>query len=75
MGVSTAAFVLAAFAVSWLVVGAVQAWWGRKMTKAWRRQLATMTPDERREWRAWWVRDQDAAEAWMLDKATQVRDA
>lgn len=27
MGVATAAFVLAAFAVSWLIVGATRIWW------------------------------------------------
>lgn len=73
MGVSTAAFILAAFAVSWIIVSAVQNWWRSYVTKAWRRQLDTMTPEQRREWRAWWVRDSAAAEAWMLDKALKVK--
>lgn len=69
MGLNTAAFLLAAGAVSWLVVGAIQAWWRVVWRRAWQQQLDRMTPEQRHEWRAWYVRDRKAAEEWMVDKA------
>lgn len=66
---STAAFILAALALSWLIVGWFRRRWDAKATSLWgeevRVALASMTREERREWRMWWLKDARAAEAWL----------
>lgn len=73
---ATAAFILAALALSLIVAGWARNAWARQDAARWsagvRKALAGMTPEQRREWRMWWLRDAFAAEEWLRQRTKEA---
>lgn len=60
-----------ALALAGFAVAAAGLWLARRSDAAVRRTLNSMSPDERREWRGWWLEDRNAAEDWLRKRVRE----